>query len=779
MARFKTKHLLLILPSAALILSTLITSCNVHDASTTTREYNEVNYPQMGTISYLKEIQPIFNKRCATCHSCYDAPAQLNLSCPDGVLRGATKKVVYESRLRDVQPTRLHVDGKTEEDWRKLGFFSVLGKRESKSVSERLKTSLIYQMVSQTRVKNLPYDTSIAHLQLATHDPAIAPTIEEFPDFAANHPHSGMPFFTQRLSEKEFATISNWIAQGSPVEQHFVKASIIERRAINRWETYLNRDSIKSQLISRYLFEHLFISHLYFDDIPNSGYFKIVRSESAPGTPIKRVTTPLCNDDPKVDRVYYRIKKMHGIIKRKTHIAYPLSNAKLERYKSLFDTDDWNIEKLPDYSEANKVSPFVVFSDIPAKAKYQFMLDNSFFFVLSFIRGPVCRGQSALNAINDHFYIMFHSPDSKLAITDDLFLKANMRNMTLPGNIRSLIATPVSYSRITSARNTYLNNRTAYLNKIYVGDNKVSEKDIWAGDNGKSDPTLTVYRHFDTASVQSGFIGRSAATAWVLDYPTFERIYYSLVVNYNIFSTAGHQAATRLYFDLLRHESENNFLTFLPVQVRQSTQDEWYREVGLKGIIDYHDPSTTIGTATLFTTDKPGLEFVEKVKARTKTVARTSTDKHLDNVASTIPAETAPVVQFLPEMVLIKVTDSDPESKDQVYTMIRNKAHKNVAYIFDEESRREPERDNVIFIKGITGDYPNMMLVIPKAKLEEFKEQFHAADTREKIIAILKDYGILRNSVYFWQNIEWIQNYTPPSNNRDFGIFDLKNYYTY
>ena len=40
---------------------------------------------------YLNKIQPIFNNRCVTCHSCFNSPCQLNLTSFDGVERGAHK----------------------------------------------------------------------------------------------------------------------------------------------------------------------------------------------------------------------------------------------------------------------------------------------------------------------------------------------------------------------------------------------------------------------------------------------------------------------------------------------------------------------------------------------------------------------------------------------------------------------------------------------------------------------------------------------------------------
>jgi len=36
---------------------------------------------------------------------------------------------------------------------------------------------------------------------------------------------------------------------------------------------------------------------------------------------------------------------------------------------------------------------------------------------------------------------------------------------------------------------------------------------------------------------------------WVVDYPLLERIYYALVAGFDVYGTAGHQLALRLYMD--------------------------------------------------------------------------------------------------------------------------------------------------------------------------------------------------------------------------------------
>src|SRR5262249_51690761 len=60
-------------------------------------------------------------------------------------------------------------------------------------------------------------------------------------------------------------------------------------------------------------------------------------------------------------------------------------------------------------------------------------------------------------------------------------------------------------------------------------------------------------------------------------YPLLERIHYLLVAGYDVYGNAGHQLATRMYFDFMRMEGEINFLGLLPRAARQGVRDRWYR----------------------------------------------------------------------------------------------------------------------------------------------------------------------------------------------------------
>ncbi|TMP77078.1 9-hexadecenoic acid cis-trans isomerase, partial [Pseudoalteromonas phenolica] len=92
---------------------------------------------------------------------------------------------------------------------------------------------------------------------------------------------------------------------------------------------------------------------------------------------------------------------------------------------------------------------------------------------------------------------------------------------------------------------------------------------IWRGEGENPNAALTIFRHFDSATVVKGFIGQPPKTAWVLDYALFERIHYLLVAGFDVYGNIGHQLITRLYMDFLRLEGEQNFLNLLPLSHRQ------------------------------------------------------------------------------------------------------------------------------------------------------------------------------------------------------------------
>ena len=185
-------------------------------------------------------------------------------------------------------------------------------------------------------------------------------------------------------------------------------------------------------MTARFLYEHLFLAHLKFGT-PTNEFYELVRSKTAPGHPIDLIATVRPYDDPGVKRVYYRFRKIHSTIVQKTHMVFDFDQAQLKRINELFIQPAW-LETPHEMSYDAKLSanPFVCFAQIPVRSRYQFMLDNSHYFIMTFIHGPVCKGQIALNVIDDHFWIMFVDPDHDPSVTYPGFLKLHSDKLRMP-----------------------------------------------------------------------------------------------------------------------------------------------------------------------------------------------------------------------------------------------------------------------------------------------------------------------------------------------------------
>ncbi|MGA9599034.1 MAG: fatty acid cis/trans isomerase, partial [Methylocystis sp.] len=212
-----------------------------------------------GLVSYRKQIKPILESRCVVCHACYDAPCQLKLGSWEGITRGVSSDLVYNgARLVEAPPTRLFVDAQKASDWRKRGFSPVLN--EYKNTPEQNRSaSLIYRVLA---LKQAHAQSSGALapdvLDFGLDRKQSCPKIEIFDLYEKAHPLAGMPFGLPGIDPSDQEQIIRWIEQGAPDEGP-TRLSAREEAEIAAWERFLNGDSLKERLMSRYLYEHLFL----------------------------------------------------------------------------------------------------------------------------------------------------------------------------------------------------------------------------------------------------------------------------------------------------------------------------------------------------------------------------------------------------------------------------------------------------------------------------------------------------------------------------------------
>mgnify|MGYP000185507609 CR=1 FL=1 len=420
------------------VVQLLLTACSPSETTITedqaTVEYDLIYTMPKEIISYDEKVRPVLESRCVVCHGCYDAPCQLKLSSPEGIHRGANKTIVYNgSRATAAEPTRLFIDAMTTEEWRQKGFDTVLNEGDSNPV-RNLENSVLYKMLRQKRLYPQAHTGMLSDdFDVGLDREQSCPTLDEFDKYAAKHPKGGMPFAMPNLGKEEYTTLVHWLAQGAPMPEDKAPSDAATKQ-IKQWEAFLNGPSNKEKLVGRYLYEHLFQAHLHFDGTVDREFYRLVRSTTAPGTPVDVIPTRRPYNDP-ASSVYYRIMRHQGSVVAKTHMVYELSNKRMQRYKEFFFDTQYEVASLPSYDAAVASNPIKAFTDIPVKSRYNFLLDEARFFIEGFIKGPVCRGQTALNVIEDQFWVVFFDPDAELMSLNDEFLNATADYLASPAEL--------------------------------------------------------------------------------------------------------------------------------------------------------------------------------------------------------------------------------------------------------------------------------------------------------------------------------------------------------
>ncbi|MCP4235666.1 MAG: hypothetical protein GY770_19160, partial [Aestuariibacter sp.] len=445
------------------------------------RDINRIDFSVTDPLEYHRDIEPILKKRCVVCHGCYDAPCQLKLDSFAGIDRGATQNKVYDGeRLLAANMTRLFEDAHTTTEWRGKDFYPVLNER-TQTAEINLHGSTLYKMLELKRKHPLPSAaTPSPSFDFSLNRNQQCPSIESFDSFAESYPLWGMPYGLRALNDEDFDTIKQWLEAGALRQPGPAPRDPFQGH-INQWEGFLNDSPLKQQLASRYIFEHLFFAHIYFDSKSESGYFKLVRSATPPGQAIQQISTRRPYDNPGVGRVYYRFQKVRSVIVAKNHMPYLLDSKRMQRWRDLFLRPDYTVSKLPSYQPEVAANPFKTFADIPVKSRYQFMLDEARFSIMAFIKGRVCRGQIALNVIQDRFWVVFVDPDKMKPMIADEFLRQHNDVMRLPSEQESNVLPLSTWLKYSKLHENYLQEKDRLLQKYFPNGRGISMDLIWDG----------------------------------------------------------------------------------------------------------------------------------------------------------------------------------------------------------------------------------------------------------------------------------------------------------
>ncbi|HSB97260.1 MAG TPA: fatty acid cis/trans isomerase, partial [Spongiibacteraceae bacterium] len=398
--------------------------------------------------------------------------------------------------------------------------------------------------------------------------------------------------------------------------------------------------------------------------------------------------------------------------------------------------------------------------------------------IMGFIKGPVCRGQIALNVINDQFWVVFLDPDSVLVEKEEKVLEQESEDLDLPSQAESN-AVPLNWLRYSRAHNRFLRHKIDFLNSVIPEQSGPALRSIWNGDGNNPNAALTIFRHFDNATVVQGFVGEPPKTAWVISYEVLERIHYLLVAGYDVYGNVGHQLMTRMYMDFLRMEGEFNFLAFLPQDARLYERMLWYRNVS-DDVAQYVYGShyqLDRESAIPFKTDQPKLEMFGFLRAYLgPALSQRWTLKPINELSASAQQAlqslqhlTGRELALLPQLALLSV---DINGQRKIFTIVHNTGHANVSTLLFETDRRIPEEDTISLVPGILGAYPNAFFDVTAEQLPDFVAAIARLDSEADYRQLVDRYGVRRNSAQFWPYSDWLNGQLQQQSKVEAGMLD-------
>ena len=742
--------------------------------------------PKGEPLSFTRDIKPIFDTKCVACHACYDAPGQLDLRSVKGIVRGAMKIDTYALRETPIEPTFVWNSPNTLDDWRTMGFFSVIEGGRDSIMGKMLALGHANPVTPNAQ---FPADIKIDQMERKNH----LPNKYEIDGYVAEYPKEGMPLAVSGLTDEEYAATMSWLEDGAPIDYEAAEPTAKELAQIRKWEDFLNADDKRSRLVARYIFEHLFLVNFHFEDRDDANSFILVRSTTPSGEDTVPVYQHLPNGE--VDgEFYYRflLLDLTDCVKN-TRLQLVASDEKLGRWKDIFFEEDWSVDQLPGYTEAERFNPLGTFRAIPAKARWRFNLANNFLLRGTITNGPSCHGNQSVGSVRDVNWFFYESPETSMYVNDPKYR----------AEVDPLLAGLINPKNLLDAfvkRQQLLDRRAkAYkraLRRAKHTGYRTDITDIWRGEHPDDTPILTMIRHDDNAySVEGHWVAMDYPKAiWVMNLPIMELAVYSAYINYDLYGDENSQTfSARILFGLTRVDGELNFLRFLPRKVRRPMFRSWYRgrlseaEMAREGI----RPDDTIPTDIKYSTDDPKREFYDKVLAymgsrvnANDPINRPKPGDDADRITKALRSIAAASKQqkptwrkfktFLPESVFLRI--DGPGQGPAIYTMTHDRDFATKAFISPILQDDIPGNATVSILEGVYTSYPNFMFRIDESEVENFASTLIDADTQDKFTAVVERWGIRRSSPDFWPVLNSVTDYLKRTMPRRAGTFDINRY---
>ena len=742
--------------------------------------------------SYNTDVQTIFDNRCIACHGCIGSPCNVKLTSFAGLDRGGYPRNPYSVHFEDYPRTDMDVVSTTA-GWRQRGFYPVVYRGAD---PEENKARSIMAALLQSGLKNNQPGFSRKALMASYKDryKHNCPTTAKAMDtLLKDRPEHGMPYGLPALEASQVATLESWIANGSPGP---TQAQIADaRRVANpvevaRWEAFFNRPDERSQLVSRYIFDHVYLSSLVVEE-SSGDVFKLVRSKT-PGSTIEEaeagqdppaieiIATAHPYDNPMkyagVDRFYYRLRKVTHQPVQKNIFIWSLSEQTREHLTQLFLGPEW--EQSTGFEAPWGVgNPFEMYQAIPVRSRYLFLIENSSIIVAGITQGPVCLGQAATYAVKDQFWVYFMDPDHDVSILEPQL---------------GLGSWDAMMDRSPLGNETYEKAYERALKRHFPDGYDINA--VWNGNRTNPNAWLTVLRHESNTWVLRGRQGGIPRSQWIMGYSGFERIYYDTVAHFKYYGSDVGKLETVGFFNFLRQEFEDLFLLLLPEKDRKVIRQDWTRGIGEIGLWLSPFPGRELPTQVHENDPShPMLSVIDDLQAhlgpnisgppdlynpwvKPEFDAQKPVESYDDwtKAISTLTVTTQyKFPRYLPSMILLKLNHG---TESRFYTLVVNRVYETQYTILYQNGLALPDLYTMSVYPSVVGGFPNLFMELDLSQVNEFVAQLSKVESLPDFLQFRDRYGILRNQAEFWSTYDWFNTWNFKNHGAEAGVFDLSYY---
>ena len=138
------------------------------------------------------------------------------------------------------------------------------------------------------------------------------------------------------------------------------------------------------------------------------------------------------------------------------------------------------------------------------------------------------------------------------------------------------------------------------------------------------------------------------------------------------------------------------------------------------------------------------------------------------------PAAALKVINYLPEATMLRVELSDGER--EVYSVLRNRSHTNVAFLMGESLRYQPGFDTLTIYPEVLSSYPNFIFNVPAVYIPSFVGAFEQVQDEAALRQVVERWGIRRTHPQFWTYFHDLSEHIRERQPLEAGVLDMNRY---